>query len=433
VLWPTIPRTGEGSGFTSLAALAPVVVAAMVRFRRESKSQSLDVGLDSLIPQFFWSSMIQLTSATHRSLLEMEEVIAQIAVSEEADLNVGKEFASKRIGAFYDAARLQLLATWARHSPGRSLAFSGLNTVESVTSAWCDYAPGIVSLRLCQGMWVGDEFVDRRDALEPAFDKMVRTDELNFPQLIKGRTLDFSCISGAKLQYLRPLFRARSPESIKGKQEMFELLTALNAEVSKVDTLKVPDGFLEASSVFMSELLRNTQEHATRDCRGLPYVAHAEGFIISRTQLAGEGHERDFSGNPRLIDFWDREVGSGGGGALRSLQLSFFDTGPGIASRAAAKEVESMSLADEREILLASLKKNESTKKQTGAGNGYPEVLERLRQVGGLMSIRTGRLRVFQAFAPGEDRDIFEFEDWSARLLSPAAGTVVSIILPIRQ
>lgn len=50
VLWPTVPRTGEGSALTLLAALTPVVVAAMVRFRRESKSQSLDVGLDSLIP-----------------------------------------------------------------------------------------------------------------------------------------------------------------------------------------------------------------------------------------------------------------------------------------------------------------------------------------------------------------------------------------------
>jgi hypothetical protein len=79
------------------------------------------------------------------------------------------------------------------------------------------------------------------------------------------------------------------------------------------------------------------------------------------------------------------------------------------------------------------LKKNASTKRETGAGNGYPEVLERLRQVGGLMSIRTGRLRVFQAFSPNEQRDVFAFDDWADELLAPATGTVVSIILPIRR
>lgn len=377
--------------------------------------------------------MVQLSPTTHRSLLEMEGGLRDIDASPPGNLAVTKDFASKRIGAFYDAARLQLLATWARHSPRHLLQFHMANTVSGVLEEWCDYAPGIVALRLCEGVSVGEEIIDRREALEPAAFKMLRTDSLDFKKLIKGRALDFSCVSGAKIQYLRPLFNARDPSSVRGKQEMFDLLQKLNSEVSKLDEFRVSEVFLEACSVFTSELIRNTQEHATKDCYGRPYIEHVEGLLISWTQLEGEVYERDFQGHPRLREFWKRETGAEHGQPLRSLQVSFFDTGPGIAGRATGRDLADISPAVERDALLRSLKKNASTKRETGAGNGYPEVLERLRQVGGLMSIRTGRLRVFQAFSPNEQRDVFAFDDWVDELLAPATGTVVSIILPIRR
>lgn len=377
--------------------------------------------------------MVQLSPTTHRSLLEMEEVLREIDASPPGNLAVTKDFASKRIGAFYDAARLQLLSTWARQSPRNLLQFHTANTVNGVLEEWCDYAPGIVALRLCEGISVGEEVVDRREALEPAAFKMLRTDSLDFEKLIKGRSLDFTCVSGAKIQYLRPLFHARDASSVKGKQEMFDLVQKLNSEVSQLDEFRVPKVFLEACSVFASELIRNTQEHATKDCYGRPYIEHAEGFIISWTQLEGDSYEQDFQGHPRLREFWKRETGAVRAEPLRSLQVSFFDTGPGIAGRATSRELSDLTPAAEREALLRSLKKNASTKRETGAGNGYPEVLERLRQVGGLMSIRTGRLRLFQAFSPNEQRDLFAFDNWAEELLAPATGTVVSIILPIRR
>jgi len=87
---------------------------------------------------------------------------------------------------------------------------------------------------------------------------------------------------------------------------------------------------------------------------------------------------------------------------------------------------------DERDAVLSSLKKNATTKVETGAGNGIPDVLGVLRQVGGLMTIRTGRLRLFTSFKPGEG-DVFQFDEWSDAPLAPAVGAVVSLILPIRR
>lgn len=370
------------------------------------------------------------------TLESIEQSMHRVVASDGGSLQVNKDFVGRRKGAMHDAARLQLLATWARLAKVRHLRYHAANQTQSVLEELCDYAPGIAALRLCDGVAVGEQFVPRREALEPAAGKMVLTDQLLWSRVIKGRTIDFTCVSGSKVQYLRPLFNVRNPRAVKRKEGMFLVLKALSDFVAKSDSELIPATFLVACAVFASELMKNTQEHATRDHAGQPYLEHAEGLIVSWQAMAGESFRKDFEGHPRLNEFWEREqvpVGDGVGTALRCLQLSFFDTGPGFAGRATGKPLSDLSLEEERKALLDCLRKNASTKKQPGAGNGLPDVLEALREVGGLIAIRSGRLNVFNAFMPGENRDQFEFDDWTAKELAPATGAVVSLLIPIRR
>lgn len=370
------------------------------------------------------------------TLESIEQSMHRIVASDGGPLQLNKDFVGRRKGAMHDAARLQLLATWARLAKEKHLRYHAANQTQSVLEELCDYAPGIAALRLCEGVTVGEQFVRRRDALEPATGKMAQTDQLLWSRVIKGRTIDFTCVSGSKVQYLRPLFTVRNPGAVKRKEGMFLVLRALSDFIAKSDADLVPSTFLVACAVFASELMKNTQEHATRDHSGQPYLEHAEGLIVSWQAMAGESFRKDFEGHPRLMEFWEREqapVGDGVSTALRCLQLSFFDTGPGFAGRATGRRISDLSLEEERKALLDCLRKNASTKKQAGAGNGLPDVLEALREVGGLMTIRSGRLNVFNAFMPGENRDQFEFDDWTATELAPAAGAVVSVLLPIRR
>lgn len=370
------------------------------------------------------------------TLNDIEESLQRIAASEGAPLQVTKEFVARRKGATHDAARLQLLATWARLARERHLYYHSANQVHAVLEELCDYAPGIVALRLCEGVKVGDELIGRREALKPAVRKMTYSDQLQWNQVIKGRTIDFTCVSGSKVQYLRPLFTARNSRAVKGKAEMFQVLWALSENVMKADTGRIDEKFIAACAVFACELVKNTQEHATRDHRNQPFLEHAEGLIVSWQQMPEESYKADFEGHPRLREFWEREsvpVRDGEARALRCLQLSFFDTGPGFASRATGKDVRELSITDERVAFLRCLQKNASTKHEAGSGNGLPDVLEALREVGGLMSIRSGRLNMFNAFTPGDERGLFAFDDWSPRQLAPVTGAVVSLLVPIRR
>lgn len=370
------------------------------------------------------------------TLADIEHSMRSVVASGGAPLQVRKDFVSRRKGAMHDAARLQLLATWARSAKERILHYHAANQALSVLEELCVCAPGIAALRLSDGVAVGQQFIPRRDALTPAAEKMASTDQMMWSSIIRGRTVDFTCVSGSRIQYLRPLFTERNPNAVKRNQGMFRVLSDLSDFVAKRDADLIPQTFLEACAVFTSELMKNTQEHATRDHTGQPYLEHAEGLIISWNALEEESYKNDFEGHPRLAEFWDRErvaVLEGSTNALRCLQLSFFDTGPGFASRATGKTLEGLTAGEERKALLDSLKKNASTKRESGAGNGLPLVLEALREIGGLMTIRSGRLRVFNAFTPYEKRDIFEFDDWSSNALASAAGAVVSLLIPIRR
>lgn len=370
------------------------------------------------------------------TLNSIERSLQHVIASAGAPLQLSKDFVGRRKGAMHDAARLQLLATWARLAQERRLLYHSANLVPSVLDELCTYAPGIAALRLCEGVSVGEQFIRRRDALEPAADKMAWSDQLQWGRIIKGRTIDFTCVSGSKVQYLSSLFTARNAHAVKRKEGMFRVLSALSEYVAKSDAVLIPQSFIKACAVFASELIKNTQEHATSDHRNQPYLEHAEGLIFSWQQMPEKSYRQDFEGHPRLLEFWDREhvpVRGGESKALRCLQISFFDTGPGFASRASGKSVDDLSATDERKALFDCLQKNASTKREAGSGNGLPDVLEALREIGGLMNIRSGRLHVFNAFTPSENRDLFDFDDWSPRPLAPATGAVVSLLIPIRR
>lgn len=380
--------------------------------------------------------MVPLVIPDDWTLNGVESANRLIAQSGGAPLQVNKDWVARRKGAMHDAARLQLLATWARNANDKSsLRFHEANSLNAVLKELCDYAPGIAALRLSSGVSVGLQTIPRREALKPASSKMISTDNMEWANIVKGRTIDFTCVSGSKVQYLRPLFSSRSKLAVKRKEAMYQMLRTLSSYVAKSDSERIPEAFLQSCAVFASELMKNTQEHATRDCFGNPYVEHTEGLIVSWIDM-DQQFAADFQGHPLLTNLWEREAKadkSGKGGSLRCLQLSFFDTGPGFAARATGVPISELSIEQEREVLLECLQKNNSTKSQIGAGNGIPDVIEVLREIGGMISIRSGRLFIFNSFQPNDTRELFDFADWCRNDLADVVGAVVTLLVPIRK
>lgn len=371
-----------------------------------------------------------------RTLEETESAISKICANPGVPLQLPRNSFGVRRGAMHDAARLQMLVTWARHAGDSCLHFHKENEVAKVLEELCGYSVGIAAIRLSKGITVGDTKVTRRESLVSAAKKMQATDEEKFSEIINGRSIDMICVSGSSVQFLRPLFDAEG--AVKNKSGMQELMRKLSDVVNKYDKNLVPDSLVKACGIFASEIFANTQQHAVSDCEGKPYTAHVEGMFVSWIQIDERLYASDFQGHDRLKAFWDRDLSTSGEQVikttLRCLQISFFDSGPGFSSRAKGLPTMNIGLNKERQALIDCLKKNVTTKDEAGAGQGLPNVLAELRSIGGLIRIRSGRHSIFNAFAPDDNSiDLFDFQDWGTESLGCAEGAVISILVPLRR
>jgi hypothetical protein len=384
------------------------------------------------------------------SISNIEDVIA-LANSGEM-LNFSNDTVNKRHGALRDASRLQALATLAKLSPDKYLHFKSANDLEELLDNLCNYAPGLVALRLNKGIKIGAEEISRRQALAKAAKKMMDTDSGLYSEVIKGRSIDLCCVSGAAMQYLAPLFSERKQDSVKDSSQMKHTMSTIFRKINNFEFNNLDGDLIEAFGVFSCELFKNTQEHACTDKDNIPYIEHVEGMIASWDSLAKSIHHNDFVGHQRLEDYWKREAKNHSGNTvenLKCMQVSFFDTGPGLVGRA-YPNVQFNNAEDEKKALINCIRKNFTSKKQSGAGNGYPTILSHLSRVGGMIRIRSGNQSIFNCFdkerhnhweaisdvnlkEQAKEEYLMNFDCWSINELSPTCGTVVSILIPLRN
>jgi len=392
--------------------------------------------------------MNQLNESSFESLRDVEEVITKANNGQAVKLS--SRTISKRHGALRDASRLQALASLARNSKDKTLLLQNSTNYDAILSELCNYAPGLASMRLNKSVKIGSNQILRRSALEQAQDKVIASDAQRYDLIIKGRCIDLSCISGADRQFLSPLFTNKDRFSVKNSSLMKQTMVSIFKQINKLEFNDLDADLIEAFGIFGCELFKNTQEHACFDANGNPYIAHVEGMIASWSDLTSEMYEHDFSGHPKLMQYWKSNVAASNENSqesLRCMQVSFFDTGPGLVGRAFGKN---SNIDNEKSALLQCIAKNFTTKNEIGAGNGYPTILAQLSKVGGLIRVRSGNQCLFNCFDKNQhgfwestqesiekisvkEQYLMDFNSWDESHLSQASGTVVSIIVPLRK
>ncbi len=385
-----------------------------------------------------------MTNTRDISLVTLQDVEEAIRLANEGVVQrISIEEINKRHGAIRDASRLQALVTIARNSQDKTLHLYGGSNLDNSLESLCSYAPALTAIRLNTSIKLGGVSVSRRRALQYAVDKMVSTDNQNYPNVVKGRIIDLCCISGADIQYLSQLFSTRDSSAVKNSSAMSKSLTDILKFIAVDDFHKLDAELLRGFGVFTCELFKNTQEHARVDTNGMRLSSHVEGMIASYINLQSFVLENDYDSNERLTEYFNSITEAKSGiEKVKCIQLSFFDTGPGITGRAFGKKFYEGNRSDEKEALLTCLKKNFTSKNQSGAGNGYPTVLSQLQRIGGLIRIRTGRHCIFNCFKGNRfdnqsklfnDNELMNFDCWSQDNLELAVGTVVSILVPLRN
>lgn len=369
-----------------------------------------------------------------RTLQEIEAALRRINENPGCRFIIPAGMLSARHGAMHDSARLQLIVTLARQLQDGDLEFSPLTDEAELLAKVANSSPGIAAVRLTKGIRIGEQRFTRREVLEESIERMRNSDAGQYDKIVKGRTVDLICVAASRVQYLRPLFSAegtvKTPPQMTS--EMQKLIDFVNKQSGRTT---VPASLVESLGLFCSELLSNTQEHAVSDHLGNAYPAHVEGLMVGWKRLDDEIFSEDFQGSKGLRHYWEREKSTTESDrtSLRALHISFFDSGPGFASRISGKKLSEMTLDEERELLIKCLKRRVSSKCEGAVGVGLPSVLTELRKVGGLIRIRTGRMSVYNQFEENDNScDPLDFKDWAQTDFAPAAGTVLTILIPLR-
>jgi hypothetical protein len=126
------------------------------------------------------------------------------------------------------------------------------------------------------------------------------------------------------------------------------------------------------------------------------------------------------------------------------LELSIFDSGPGFAAKMAREELGlSVSLDKEFELVNRCFLKNKTSISEQGYGMGLPRVMRVLKEHGGFLGLRTGRLSLSRFFDPASpdrasklnthDLTLTDSETSSGVLTRKGsiAGASVTIFLPL--
>ncbi|WP_317891743.1 hypothetical protein [Pseudomonas aeruginosa] len=381
------------------------------------------------------TSLKPITLGKTRTLKDIEAAIRKICDRAGERFLIQADMLSARRGAMHDAARLQLIVTLARQQLQNDyLDFNPQADVQKLLNNLGNCSPGIAAVRLSKGVRLGEQTFNRRAVFQESVERMQAMDAGRYEDVVSGRVVDLICVAGSKVQHLRPLFHGTGQVKLPFEMadEMRNLIDFVNKQTGRTS---VPESLIDSLGLFCSELISNTQQHATSDHLGRPYIAHVEGIMVGWRRLEDDIFSEDFNGSEDLRRYWQRESSTTDNNktSLRALHISIFDSGPGFASRMSGKLVQDMSLPEERGHLLTCLQRRQSSKPQDAAGVGLPDILTELRKVGGLIRIRSGRLCIYNQFEENDQqRDLLDFRDWDSTGLAPVAGAVVTIMIPLR-
>jgi hypothetical protein len=371
------------------------------------------------------------------SLEEIEGAITSVTAHRGYNLGIFPSALGKRRGSLRDAAYLQVLLTWARLSPTSRLNLLGSPGAEksALLREACDYSIGLAAMAIAGEVSVAGTTVPRALALAHGKDRIDAAYRGDFDALVKGRTLDLLCVSGAERQYLKPLFDAPSPQKVKDKYDLKAMVRGLAMRAAPTAT-DFDDNTVAALATLTHELFENTQDHAVTDASGEAYRRHVELLNTGWVTISDQESQNDLRVNAQLRAYWSELIKwQPHERKVAGICFNFLDSGPGMAARLMGRKYFQMTDQEEAEALRNCLRLHVTSKQTHGTGGGLQAVLTEVAQASGFVRIRSGRQAIFRCFLPGHDTgDVCRnFENWFGpdQVLQPVAGTLVSVFFPL--
>jgi hypothetical protein len=348
---------------------------------------------------------------------------------------------------------IQILATWARlEGSGRTLRVpSAFASQENTRERFASTLPGMAALYFADQIDCDGEPFSRYDALKVVAPRITAMQSGTFRDTLRGQGAALCCFIGAKNEFLSALYSRALPGEVREVTDFQILLHRILKDLSVRDDA-LNEGQLDYLSGLIYQLFLNSDEHGSFDDSGARFANGMRGIAVRVTAISDMKSLIHYAGDDTALKSYllklallDKTKSRSfenedklPSGSMQLLELSVFDTGPGmglrwLSEREGRHSYAEISHEEELAAVHTCFEKHATTKASQFKGQGLHQALMALRRLEAFMTLRTGRLSLYQDFSRS-DTTAFEPKNRFSKLKRPPeiVGTSYSICFRLK-
>ncbi|BAV95998.1 hypothetical protein bcgnr5379_60610 [Bacillus cereus] len=346
-------------------------------------------------------------------------------------------------GAYGSAVHaLQVIASWSQGAmvqrvlnlPGAYLAN------QEIQNRFASTLPGMAGLYFSDMVKSADVEVSRYSSLKLVAPYVNAMQERSLGRALRGAAIILCCFAGARNEYLNALYEKPMPKGVREVSDFRVLISQMLGQFGDRVVNSVGQLQLDYLSGLIYQLFLNADEHGSYDISGNRYETAMRGLAVRHTIVDKNGvYGAD---NPlqayltKLLlteDVSSREQD----GKVHLIEISVFDTGPGLglrwlAAKKGAQSYQDISLKEEEEAVQTCFEKHASTKASQLMGQGLSQALWAMKKLDAFMSLRTGRLSLYQDLTRKETAEFRPVQRYPNQSMPPIAGTGYTIYFRVK-
>lgn len=312
---------------------------------------------------------------------------------------------------------VQVVASWAQHlDVEHTLRLpAAFSSQEKTRDRFASTLPGMAALYFTDSIQCGGMPFSRYEALGIVAPRVKAMQSGAFRDTLRGQGVALCCFSGASNEFLTPLYSHPTPGKVRSVADFRILLDRVLKQLGQRAAATVDERQLDYLSSMVHQLFLNADEHGSFDAHGRRHDRSIRGIAVRLTSVDNVGALVQLAGDDTSFRSYMMKLGlfpkdkalpkSGDekcpSGPIKLLEISVFDTGPGIALRWLADKLgkrrySEFSIQAELEAVQTCFQKHSTTKSSQYFGQGLSMALQAMRKLNAFMTLRTGRLSLYQ-------------------------------------
>lgn len=386
-----------------------------------------------------------LSMPNHFSLEKFDEVIKEIS-SKKEDINISDRI---NLNGYCEYSRfLQIIFSWSGYKTNNFLVLPDEDEGGHVFLDFASSLYGLSALNFCSYVvFKNGKKVSRRVAMEKSEDFVRKFYTKNISDIVYGDVAYIFNIDNAKKLKNNPIIYNELGKVREKKEFSYVVKSILERLCPDIEDRRVREKIGDIST-FVYEAFLNTHDHARCDVTGHELQRSMRGIIFKYHDILKENIVSESNKYPSLKEYFSGWQLRSGEKNLKFLEISVFDSGPGIVQTLLAKnknitkqEVEEKSLSEQYPIIKQSFQVGQTSKVNPARGNGLPLIIGAIKSFGGAFMLRTGVFNLVNCFRIADDSEItkddIRLEDYkekgSLSRVPSACGTVISALIPLNK